>query len=133
MDRVPSWTHHTELPADLASAARAREFVGVHLVEHGLPGLVENVRLVVSELAANAILHAQTTFNVTLHGDADSVLLTVRDRSPLLPLALVPQAMSTSGRGISIVAHLSRSWGTTTTDTEGGKSVWARFDQHHIS
>ena len=133
MDRVPSWTHHTELPADLASAAPPREFVGVHLVEHGLPGLVENVRLVVSELAANAILHAQTTFKVTLHGDAKSVLLTVLDRSPLLPLALVPQAMSTSGRGISIVAHLSRSWGTTTTDTEGGKSVWARFDQHPIS
>jgi anti-sigma regulatory factor (Ser/Thr protein kinase) len=128
------WSHQSELPADLESTAVAREFVRVHLVRHGLPGLVEDLSLVTSELATNAILHAQTTFSVTLQGNSESVLLSVRDGSAVVPGVLAAQAvnMGTGGRGLAIVAELSDCWGTTP-DTDGGKSTWARFDKRPLS
>jgi anti-sigma regulatory factor (Ser/Thr protein kinase) len=116
----------------LSDRRTAREFVQVHLTRHGLSGLVEDVRLVASELATNAILHAQTAFTVALQGDNQSVLLTVRDGSPLVPPVVAAPLMDEAGRGIGIVAHLSHSWGTTTSP-KGTKSVWARFDEHPIS
>ena len=45
------WTHETGLAPVTTSASEARAFVEAHLVEHGLSYLVEDVRLVVSELA----------------------------------------------------------------------------------
>jgi anti-sigma regulatory factor (Ser/Thr protein kinase) len=129
--QVTSWTHQTELPGDLASAALAREFVRFHLIEHGLPGLVEDLRLVTSELATNAIRHAQTTLTVTLQGDNESVLLTVRDGSALAPLPRLAPVVETGGRGLAIVDRLSHRWGTTPS-ADGGKSVWAWFDKHPI-
>ena len=128
-----SWSHQIELPGDLASASLAREFVRVHLVEHRSPGLVEDVRVVTSELATNAVLHAQTAFTVTPRGDHESVLLTVQDGSPnVAPVVVAGAAMDEGGRGLLIVARLSHRWGTST-GSDGAKSVWARFDKHPIS
>ena len=132
MDQVTSWAHRAQFPCDSASAARAREFVRVRLVQHGFSSLVEDARLVASELATNAVLHAQTPFTVTLRGDDHSVLLTVRDGSPLTPLLVTAQGMDERGRGIAIVGRLSHSWGTAAS-TDGAKSVWAWFDKHPIS
>ena len=83
VEKLSSWVRQAEFVGDGASAALAREFVTEHLVEHQLSDLVEDVRLVVSELATNAILHARTSYTVRLHRDATSLLLTVRDGSPL--------------------------------------------------
>ncbi|QWZ08729.1 ATP-binding protein [Nocardioides panacis] len=118
-----------EFASNSASAAMAREFVTAHLEEHHLPDLVEDVRLVVSELATNAIRHARTPFTVILRGDPTSLLLTVRDGSPLAPLMVIAQVMDTRGRGVAIVAALSQRWGSSTA-SDGAKSVWARFDRH---
>lgn len=133
MYQATPWSHQSDLPADLGSAGLAREFVWVHLVEHGFPGLVEDLSLVTSELATNAILHAQTTFSVTLQGNNESVLLTVRDGSAVVPVDLVAQPinMGTGGRGLAIVAELSDRWGTTP-NTDGGKSVWAWFEKRPL-
>ena len=60
------WTRETVLAAEAVSAAKARAFVREHLLAQGLRDLVEDVRLVVSELATNAMVHAQTPFVVTL-------------------------------------------------------------------
>ena len=128
--QVTLWSHRSELPGDLGSAALARDFVRAALIEHGCPGLVEDLSLVTSELATNAILHAQTTFSVTLEGDEESVLLTVRDGSAFVPDVRVAQAMNTGtgGRGLAIVAELTDRCGTAP-DADGGKSVWAWFDK----
>jgi anti-sigma regulatory factor (Ser/Thr protein kinase) len=40
------------------------------------------VELVVSELATNAVVHAQTPFLVTLQGDGGTLVLTVQDQAP---------------------------------------------------
>ena len=75
-------------------------------MHHGLPYLVDDVRLVVSELAANAMVHAQTPFTVTLVEGDRSVLLTVRDGSPESPVQIAAKVMDTRG-GISIVSQIS--------------------------
>ncbi len=127
MGWTASWSHRTTLERDLGSSARARDFVRARLVEHSLDGLVDDVRLVASELATNALVHAQTPFSVTIAGDDRSVLLTVRDGSTVVPARRTAQVLATSGRGLAIVEQLSQRWGAET-DAAGTKSVWAWFD-----
>jgi len=45
------------LPGHSAAAARARDFTAAALCSWGLPDLVDDVRLVVSELVTNAVRH----------------------------------------------------------------------------
>jgi hypothetical protein len=104
---VTQWSHQASLEASPISASRARNFVTQHLVDHRLLYLVDPVRLVASELATNALLHAQTAFSVTLAATDQTVLLTVRDDSPALPTRRAAQAMDPSGRGLDIVRLVS--------------------------
>lgn len=122
------WSHGTGFEAEPASALRARDFVCLLLIEHDLPHLVDDMRLIVSELATNAMRHARTPFIVTLQNTGASVLLTVEDGSPTVPaLANRPDPLDPGGRGLSIVAFLSDDWGVTS-GRDGSKSVWASFD-----
>lgn len=120
------WSHRTVLPAEPQSPCLAREFVCMHLVAHDLAHLVDDVRLVASELATNAVAHAQTPFVVTLSTRDGSILLDIQDGSPSDVLASTPDVMDMSGRGLMIVEVLSQEWGTTS-DGRGFKSVWASF------
>lgn len=120
------WSHQTHLPAEVESIPRARHFVCTLLIDHRLLYLVDDVRLVVSELATNAIRHANTPFAVTLERADPSVLLTVTDGSPVPPIRLAADVLDTGGRGLSIVDQVSRDWGVTPWPGEA-KSVWASF------
>ena len=120
------WAHHIQLPAHPTSASRARGFVGQHLVEHDLSHLADDLQLVVTELATNALRHALTPFTVTLEAFAHIVLLGVQDGSPHAPVMRACVPRDTSGRGINIVELLSRDWGVTA-HADGGKTVWAAF------
>lgn len=128
MVSTAEWSHETVLAAEPVSAALARDFVRLHLVAHHLSHLVEDVRLVVSELATNAVTHAQTSFGVTLSSANGSVLLAVQDGSTSAPVRVAPELMDMSGRGVMIVELLSQDWGTST-DGQGFKSVWASFSE----
>jgi anti-sigma regulatory factor (Ser/Thr protein kinase) len=121
-----SWSHQATFEGSPICASRARDFVTHRLVEHRLLYLVDPVRLVASELATNALVHAQTAFTVTLEASEQTVLLTVRDNSPALPSRRATRAMDPSGRGLTIVAIISRDWGTDE-DRAGSKAVWASF------
>jgi hypothetical protein len=92
------WSHTTELPVLAASAFKARDFVGRHLIEHGLSYLTDDVQLVVSELATNALIHAQTPFTVTLQALGRSVLLMVKDGSTAGPLYVAARDLDVGGR-----------------------------------
>jgi len=131
MGRIPDWSHETVLVAEPVSASRARDFICLHLIEHDQLNLVEDIRLVASELATNAMVHAQTPFTVTLERDEQAVLLTVHDGSPTPPVPLEPDLLDAGGRGLSIVDLVSRDWGVVG-GLHGAKSVWASFatDQH---
>lgn len=120
------WLHSRTFRSDAQSASGARHFVSQHLTEHDLSYLVEDVRLVASELATNAMLHARTPFTVSLEQRLRVVLLTVRDGEPSTPERVDAKVMDTHGRGLFLVDHTSHDWGV----TEGpgvSKSVWASF------
>ena len=120
------WSHRTRLEATPISASESRAFVTHHLADHRLLRLVHPVRLAASELATNALVHAQTAFTVTLSADDRTVLLTVREDSASLPARRAPQAMDANGRGLQIVAIVSSDWGVDE-DAAGSKAVWASF------
>jgi anti-sigma regulatory factor (Ser/Thr protein kinase) len=120
------WSHQATFEASPLSASRARDFVTHHLIDHRLLYLVDPVRLVASELATNALIHAQTAFTVTLEASEQTVLLTVRDNSLALPTRRAAQAMDPAGRGLTIVDIISHDWGINE-DRARSKAVWASF------
>ena len=120
------WSCDIKLTAQPMSASQARHFVRHHLLVHGLAHVSDDVELVVSELATNAMLHAQTSFKVSLHAFEATLLLEVQDGSWSGPVQVVARVRDTNGRGIAIVNLLSRDWGVDA-HADGGKSVWAEF------
>lgn len=122
------WSCATDFAADDSSVSGARDFVSVHLLEHGVAYLVEDVQLVVSELATNAILHAQTGFMVVLGSVEEEVRLEVLDGSRTGPVLGYARALDVGGRGVAIVDAVSRNWGVVN-HASGGKTVWAKFDR----
>ena len=85
-----------------------------------------DVVLVVSELAANAVLHAHSGFTLTLCHLEGTVTVEVTDASPALG-AMVPAPWdNTSGRGLIIVDRLAKVWGSRPAGS--GKTVWAELE-----
>ena len=122
------WSDEATWPAAPESVAMARDFVAAHLLSNLLPALVDDARLVASELATNAVRHARTAFTVTVDGRDGSVTVRVRDGSRSLPSSGASGILATQGRGLMLVAALSLAWGVTVeAEAEGGKSVWASF------
>jgi anti-sigma regulatory factor (Ser/Thr protein kinase) len=121
------WSTHRAWPSQPRHVADAREFVSLRLRAHGLKGHVDVVRLVVSELATNAVVHAAGPFTVSLERQHGSLALRVTDAS-LQPLRgpTLSTSQSPGGRGLHIVASLSSSWGVN--PERHGKTVWATFD-----
>src|SRR5689334_872330 len=126
MNEISGWAYETFLSAEPVSASKARDFICQHLVAHDLLYLVEDVRLVASELATNAMLHAGTPFVLTLSETNGVVLLTVRDSSTTVPVRAMTPVMDKGGPGLVLVKLLSREWGVST-GASGSKSVWASF------
>ena len=122
------WSHEAEFAAHLTSASRAREFVRIHLAGHDMGYLSDEIQLVVSELATNAMVHARTPFTVSLAGFELTVVLEVQDGSPSGARLVRARVLDTSGRGIAIVDATCRDWGVLG-GVDGGKSVWAEFDR----
>lgn len=83
------------------------------------------VVMVASELAANAVRHGRTSFEVSLDRGAVDVRVGVRDDCPTEPV--VPQRTSSfdpSGRGMQIVDRVASAWGVAP-EVGVGKTVWA--------
>jgi anti-sigma regulatory factor (Ser/Thr protein kinase) len=108
----------------VAHIAEARRFVAGHLAANGRGDVAPDARLIVSELATNALMHAGTGFTVTVDVGEDAVLLRVTDGSAHLPVVGALGLEQAGGRGLGIVAALAGAWGVTP-EPGGGKSVWA--------
>jgi len=120
------------LAPDLDSVAVARQFVGACLRTWKLDDAVDNVSLGVTELVANVVRHAPDTEAVGVHlAVADRITIAVLDGNPdhPTPAVLVDPLSPGGGRGLRIVAAVSREWGTH--DTDGGKAVWFSLDLPH--
>ncbi len=106
---------------------RARAWVVAELSVLGRPDLADAAELGVSELVTNAILHADPPITVQLLGSRDQPRVEVHDNSTRPPrvgadMTDEDHLMSTVGRGMSIIALYSRSWGADV--SADGKVVW---------
>jgi DNA-binding NarL/FixJ family response regulator len=123
--RAPSQRHTLELPADLASVTTARRFVQAALADLRAEDVLDAAYLVVSELAANAILHAGTDYRVVVSLRGDVVRVAVSDRGEGSPEPRRYDVTSESGRGLHLVSALAHAWGVDSAD--GDKTVWAEL------
>ncbi len=105
------------------SSSRARRFVADRLAAWGRDAYIDDAAIVVAELATNAMLHARSEFVVALSAHGDTVRVSVRDASPLLPSKQDPGPHAISGRGLVLVAAVAERWGTEL--LPNGKVVWA--------
>jgi hypothetical protein len=87
--------------------------------------LLEDARLLTSEMVTNAVLHGASAFRVHVDTDADRVRITVEDATPHEVVPRQPDRDALTGRGMVIVEALSSRWGC---DVVGvGKAVWAEL------
>ncbi len=108
---------------EVASIRAARLFVAELLQAWEVDADLDDAALVVSELATNALCHVGTPFEVVVSSRPGCLRIAVRDASPLVPVAVEATSDDPGGRGLVLVAALTRDWGV---DLEGpGKTVWA--------
>jgi DNA-binding NarL/FixJ family response regulator len=115
-----------ELPDDLSSVRLARNFVKEHLRDWEIDEPLDDALLVVSELAANALTHARSSYRIRLSATPLVLRIEVDDTGAGTP---EPQPLTDTeehGRGLHLVDALAASWGMESADT-GGKRVWAEL------
>jgi hypothetical protein len=90
-----------------------------------MDSLIDRAALGVTELLTNVHLHARPdkTCTVEIELDLDRLTVSVRDHDPRLPVVDDAEPLATCGRGLSMVAAMSESWGARP-DGESGKVVW---------
>lgn len=114
-----------DLPRDLGSVRQARALVRRTLDDWGLAHLEDEATLVVSELAANALNHAQSSYQVRIYRNPSTVRIEVRDGGAGTPQPQPTNVTREGGRGLLLVSAMSVSWGLE--QTAGGKIVWAEL------
>ncbi len=112
--------------ADTTSSSQARRFLSATLEGWGWDHATYVPTLLLGELAANAVLHACTPFDVVVRLDGRRVRVEVHDGSSLLPSRKRYSTMAATGRGLGLVETMSSEWGTEPTDA--GKLVWFEVD-----
>lgn len=106
-----------------AAVAAARHFTVDTLIDWKLAHLVDDAALVVTELATNAIVHANSAFRVVMSPAPWGVRFAVEDASQCQPRVRHPGPYEPGGRGIALVARIARQWGCDVSPV--GKTVWA--------
>lgn len=122
------------LPTEPVSVRTARQYVAGILSTWGLPEAdpaADAVRLIVSELATNAVQHTfgqSPTFTVDVRLDRDEQLrIGVTDSCARWPQRLPAAVQQDNGRGMVIIRSLAAEAGgrlSVAPTAEGGKTVW---------
>jgi hypothetical protein len=102
--------------------AAARHFTVGTLPEWGAGDIADDAALVVTELAANAIVHAHSGFTINLSVRGDLVRISVCDASPLDGAELRAAPL----HGLGAVNALASSWGVESLGN-AGKTVWVEL------
>jgi MEDS: MEthanogen/methylotroph, DcmR Sensory domain len=105
-----------------SSVSVARQIATRTLVDWQLPHLIESCVIVASELAANAVMHAESSFRLMFTRDESCLRIAVEDAVPDLPAAKKkPDKARRSGLGrVESIASL---WGCDVMPDR--KTVWA--------
>ena len=87
--------------------------------------LIDDVALVVTELATNAVVHARSAFTVTIGSSGGAVRVEVSDGSRTPPSMRTPPLRARGGRGLFLIDRVASTWGVV--HTGDGKIVWAQL------
>jgi anti-sigma regulatory factor (Ser/Thr protein kinase) len=121
------------LPGLRASVPCARRWVSKALTGHPL---ADNARLIITELAANAVKHTRSNakkhprgrFDVHLFASETDVRIEVTDDgSDTSPAPMAASVNAECWRGLAIVQALATAWGTRPTGAR--RTVWAELHE----
>lgn len=110
------------VPSLPASIASVRRFAVAACRANGHEELSDAVALLVSEVATNALVHAEGDVQVRVVTRGDVLRVEVADESPLLPQPRAAGPLEEGGRGLALVESVASAWGVT--PLEHGKVVW---------
>jgi len=105
------------------SPRAARRFVSSVLNQWGRAEARDDIMIIASELATNAVMHARSHFTVGLHRQHGLVRIAVGDNSDAAPRRQWPDVSTVGGRGLAMVDAIAAAWGYDR--VAGGKVVWA--------
>ncbi|MFE3601276.1 ATP-binding protein [Streptomyces sp. NPDC059142] len=107
--------------ADAAWPRRLRRIVRAGLTHWGQPKLVETAELLVTELATNALRHAQgRDIGVRVFFKGAQCVIEVSDGSPICPKLRNAELDDEGGRGLFLVECMAEAWGV----SEDGTTTW---------
>lgn len=114
--------------AEPAAVQGLRRSVREQLAEWGLPAVIDEAELAVSELAANVIKHVGVGVAATLvlERAGERLRIELHDKSYQVPvLGSAACDDDECGRGLRLLAGIAADWGTVLTAT--GKAVWCEL------
>jgi anti-sigma regulatory factor (Ser/Thr protein kinase) len=115
-----------ELPRDVTAAARARDLVADLLSEELTDEELERARLLVSELATNAVRHGQGMITLRASVDEDRLLVEVIDEGSGFERAIERSDLQQlGGWGLRVVDAEASRWGV----HEGTTHVWFEIER----
>jgi anti-sigma regulatory factor (Ser/Thr protein kinase) len=124
-ERVTDAEIRAEFPAEHNSPGDARRLVVSALRERGYDdALVDDTALVLSELASNAILHADSPFSIEIRVENSMLRIAVEDTSRQA-VARGDGLIARAGHGLGVIDVLCARWGVE--ENAGGKVVWAEL------
>ncbi|MET8679589.1 ATP-binding protein [Streptomyces sp. NPDC004647] len=106
----------------------ARNLVEEHLTRWNLASLIDDAKVVASELVTNAVQYAPcTAVGFALRYAEGALRIEVEDDSSEDPMLRQANGYEEHGRGLQLVGHLSHRWGFHRNGS-GTKTTWCLFD-----
>ncbi|MFJ7902949.1 ATP-binding protein [Streptomyces sp. NPDC096198] len=135
MNQVPPYISELTLAAPPNAVTWARRHTVDILQRWRFPNEgIEVARLLVSELATNAIQHAQPTdtsestnlgtITLMLRPANYGIILAISDPDPRPPAPRPHDASASGGRGLILIQSMASRWGYSPTQPHPGKIVW---------
>lgn len=115
------------VPAVPMAVADVRRYVVDACIASGWAGSAETVAVLVSEIATNAVLHADGhKLRVRVLEVGLRLRIEVRDGSPKLPIPRRAPSHAENGRGLALVDALATRWGVEA--QLDGKTTWFEIE-----